>query len=378
MVARGDLGVEMGYAELTGLQKTIIQRVAHAQSRRDHRDADDGVDDPQARCRRARKSRDVANAVHGRHRRGDAVRRERASANTRSRPSKAMAQVILGAEKYELAHSPRAPSHRRRMFESTEEAIAMAVMYTANHLKVRAIVALTESGSTPLWMSRIRSDIPIYAFTRHEVDAPPRHAVSRRLSGDVRHHATATHRRLYADIFKLMLQSKMVEPGDRIILTKGELTGVVGQDQRDEDPRSARPDSPTHASAPNRRLHRRSRLVALLVRGVRGRLLARCAPACRSSTVRSPRGLQAPATIARDELGTPTIRAASRRDLAFATGYAHGQDRFFQMDLMRRARGRRAGGTARQAGDRDGREVPHPRLPAHRGRNRERQHRRRS
>jgi penicillin amidase len=47
--------------------------------------------------------------------------------------------------------------------------------------------------------------------------------------------------------------------------------------------------------------------------------------------------LQTAATIARDELGTPTIRAASRRDLAFATGYAHGQDRFFQMDLMRRA-----------------------------------------
>ena len=46
--------------------------------------------------------------------------------------------------------------------------------------------------------------------------------------------------------------------------------------------------------------------------------------------------LKAPATIARDALGTPTIRAASRRDLAFATGYAHGQDRFFQMDLMRR------------------------------------------
>ena len=44
----------------------------------------------------------------------------------------------------------------------------MAVMYTANHMRVRAIVALTESGATPLWMSRIRSDIPMYAFTRHE------------------------------------------------------------------------------------------------------------------------------------------------------------------------------------------------------------------
>lgn len=47
--------------------------------------------------------------------------------------------------------------------------------------------------------------------------------------------------------------------------------------------------------------------------------------------------LKAGATIVRDEQGTPTIRATSRRDLAFATGYAHGQDRFFQMDLMRRA-----------------------------------------
>jgi penicillin G amidase len=47
--------------------------------------------------------------------------------------------------------------------------------------------------------------------------------------------------------------------------------------------------------------------------------------------------LQGAATIARDQRGTPTIRAASRRDVAFATGYAHGQDRFFQMDLMRRA-----------------------------------------
>lgn len=47
--------------------------------------------------------------------------------------------------------------------------------------------------------------------------------------------------------------------------------------------------------------------------------------------------LEAAAAIERDQQGTPTIRAASRRDLAFATGFAHGQDRFFQMDLMRRA-----------------------------------------
>src|SRR5690349_21576619 len=47
--------------------------------------------------------------------------------------------------------------------------------------------------------------------------------------------------------------------------------------------------------------------------------------------------LDAPATIERDERGSPVIRARTRRDLAFATGVAHAQDRYFQMDLMRRA-----------------------------------------
>ena len=50
-------------------------------------------------------------------------------------------------------------------FELMDEAIAMAAMYMANHLKVKAIAALTESGSTPLWMSRISSGIPIFALT---------------------------------------------------------------------------------------------------------------------------------------------------------------------------------------------------------------------
>src|SRR5205807_2161164 len=80
----------------------------------------------------------------------------------------AMAEVIGGAEKYQLTHTRHRQLIIEGQFEGTEEAIAMAVMYTANHMKVRAIVALTESGATPLWMSRIRSDIPVYAFTRHE------------------------------------------------------------------------------------------------------------------------------------------------------------------------------------------------------------------
>ena len=44
----------------------------------------------------------------------------------------------------------------------------------------------------------------------------------------------------------------------------------------------------------------------------------------------------APVTIERDALGIPTIRAENRMDAAYALGFVHGQDRFFQMDLLRR------------------------------------------
>jgi pyruvate kinase len=139
-----------------------------------------------------------------------------------------MSQVILGAEKYESSHTPIRHRSEGGIYEKTDEAIAMAVMYTANHLNVKAIVALTESGSTPLWMSRIRADIPIYAFTRHE--ATRRRVMLYRgvypVTFDITH---SDAQKLYADIFKTLLQRGMVEMGDRIILTKGELSGVSGK-----------------------------------------------------------------------------------------------------------------------------------------------------
>ena len=103
----------------------------------------------------------------------------------------------------------------------------MAVMYTANHLKTRAIVALTESGSTPLWMSRIRSDIPIYAFARHEVTR--RRVTLYRgvypVPFDITHTDPQT---LYRSIFHLMIELGLAEEGELVILTKGELSGVSG------------------------------------------------------------------------------------------------------------------------------------------------------
>ncbi|MET0984874.1 MAG: pyruvate kinase alpha/beta domain-containing protein, partial [Steroidobacteraceae bacterium] len=140
----------------------------------------------------------------------------------------AMAQVIEGAEKYEMAHTPTRQRAEEGGFHRTDEAIARAVMYTANHYEVRAIVALTESGSTPLWMSRIRSDIPIYAFTRHETTRS--RVMLYRGVYPVAFDITHTNPEvIYAAIFKRLMEEHLVNDGERIILTQGELTGISGK-----------------------------------------------------------------------------------------------------------------------------------------------------
>jgi pyruvate kinase len=100
-------------------------------------------------------------------------------------------------------------------------------MYTANHLHVQAIVALTESGETALWMSRVRSDIPIYAFTRQE--ATLSRVTLYRGVYPVSYDVTDKDREaFYFSIFKQLLDLKLVKENDLIIVTKGELTGVAG------------------------------------------------------------------------------------------------------------------------------------------------------
>ncbi len=226
MVARGDLGVEMGYAELTGLQKTIIH-----ETRTRNRVVITATQMMESMIQNPVPTRaevsDVANAVM------DGTDSVMLSAETATgrypvKAVQAMAQVIEGAEKYQLTHT-RPQRIKEGQFQGTEEAIAMAVMYTANHMKVRAIVALTESGATPLWMSRIRSDIPVYAFTRHE---PTRRRVTLYrgvypVIFDVTGSGDSTEN-LYRALFTRLLELQLVKKRDLVILTKGELSGVQG------------------------------------------------------------------------------------------------------------------------------------------------------
>ena len=223
MVARGDLGVELGYAELTGLQKHIIS-LSRAKSRLVITATQMMESMIHAPVPTRAEVSDVANAVMDDT---DAVMLSAETAVGRhpGRVVRAMAQVIEGAEKWQLTNRPELRSDGE--FQRTDEAIAAAVMYTANHLDVRAIVALTESGSVVLWMSRIRSDIPIYAFTRHP-------ATQRRVTlyrGVYPVDFDVTHpkpERMYGAIFERLMRDGLAAEGDLIILTKGEFSGVSG------------------------------------------------------------------------------------------------------------------------------------------------------
>ncbi len=225
MVARGDLGVEMGYAGLTGLQKKIIRL-----TRKHLKVSITATQMMESMITHQQPTRaevsDVANAVMDGT---DAVMlsAETAAGQFPVKAVQSMAEVCVGAEAY---HQSSARMSRHRMddrFKRVDEAIAMAAMYTANHLDVQAIIALTESGSTALWMSRIRSDIPIFALTP-QLGTLRRVALYRGVY-PVAFDAVHTYgQRVFHDLFRVLIERRHVTPGDLVIVTKGDLDGVSG------------------------------------------------------------------------------------------------------------------------------------------------------
>jgi pyruvate kinase len=134
-------------------------------------------------------------------------------------------RICREAEKQRAVRTSRHRLDSR--FARIDEAVAMATMYTANHLAVRAIAALTESGSTPLWMSRIDSGIPIYALSAHR--ATLRRVTLYRGVRPVRFAAGSTsHHRVNKAVVDELLRLGAVREGDVVIITKGDLLGVGG------------------------------------------------------------------------------------------------------------------------------------------------------
>ncbi len=223
MVARGDLGVEIGDALLPQVQKELIQKA---------RDLDRVVITATQMMESMIESPlptraevlDVANAVFDGT---DAVMlsAETASGKYPVAAVKAMDRVCKQAEKHPRV---RRSTHRlNQQFERVDEAIAMATMYVANHFTVRAIAALTESGATPLWMSRISSGIPIYAMTRH-LKTCRKVTLYRGVYPLYFKCDTTDHAVLNKGTVTELLNYKAVCEEDYVIITKGDLTGVSG------------------------------------------------------------------------------------------------------------------------------------------------------
>jgi pyruvate kinase len=223
MIARGDLGVEIGDAELPAVQKEII-RVSRSMNKvviTATQMMESMITNP---IPTRAEVFDVANAVL------DGTDAVMLSAETAAGkyPAKAIAtmdRICRQAEKHPTA---RISDHRlNTQFGRIDEAIAMAAMYTGNHLQVKAIASLTESGSTPLWMSRISSGIPIYALTPH-VETRRKVTLYRgvypvKFSMDSTNHAAINK----AAVDELVRRGA-VRDGDLVIITKGDLEGVMG------------------------------------------------------------------------------------------------------------------------------------------------------
>ncbi|WP_229219889.1 pyruvate kinase [Rugamonas fusca] len=222
MVARGDLAVEVGNAAVPALQKRMIKM-----ARASNKLAITATQMMESMIVNAVPTRaevsDVANAVLDGT---DAVMTsaETASGRYPVETVEHMAAICLDAEKWDTCQLDVDLSNAS--FSRIDQSIAYGALFTAHHLRVKAIAALTESGSTALWMSRNNIDIPILALT-------PSLATQRKLA--LYRNVTALELKVdggkeqaFRAVEKLLVKRGAVKAGDNVVLTWGEPMGVVG------------------------------------------------------------------------------------------------------------------------------------------------------
>ena len=223
MVARGDLGVEIGDAAVPPVQKRII-RLARQMNKvviTATQMLESMIENPIPT--RAEVS-DVANAVLDGT---DAVMLSAETAKGKH-PVAAVAAMDRVCRVAEQERDVTRSRHRENItFARVDEAIAMATMYTANHLNVKAIATLTESGATPLWMSRISSGVPIYALTSH-METRRKVTLYRGVYPVAFDFSTSDSTELNREAIDELRRRGAVREGDMVIITKGDHTGVLG------------------------------------------------------------------------------------------------------------------------------------------------------
>ncbi len=223
MVARGDLAVEVGDAAVPALQKRMIReaRQLNKLTITATQMMESMISSPVPT--RAEVS-DVANAVLDGT---DAVMlsAESASGMYPVETIAAMHRICVEAEKSQPVTLES--EFLNRVFTRVDQSIAMAALFTAYHLKVKAIASLTESGSTALWMSRLNCGVPIYALTA-QAETRYRCTLFRDVYPLMVKYVGHDREELLAEAEAVLVRNGVVKDGDIIVLTIGEPIGKSG------------------------------------------------------------------------------------------------------------------------------------------------------
>jgi len=222
MVARGDLAVEVGNAAVPGLQKRMI-RMARERNKLTITATQMMESMIHAPVPTRAEVSDVANAVLDGT---DAVMlsAETATGKYPIATVETMAHICVEAEKSHPVHLER--DLLDCTFTRIDQSIAMGALYTAHHLKVKAIASLTQSGSTALWMSRHTCGCPIYAMTP-EVASQRKMALYRNVQ-PIYFEQSADRDAVLHSAEDLLLARGEVQLGDLVVLTVGEPMGKSG------------------------------------------------------------------------------------------------------------------------------------------------------
>ena len=221
MVARGDLGVEIGDANLPLMQKKLIKR-----ARTLNCVVITATQMMETMIENTIPTRaevfDVANAVMDGT---DAVMLSGETAVGKHPAKVVSAMSAICKEAEQSAWSKKSKHRIGKHFDRIDEGIAMSTMYAANHMGVKGIGALTESGSTVLWMSRISSGIPIYAMTKHKKTCR-KVAMYRGVYPVYMHEKMTDSRQANRIVVDHLKDDKIVSDGDLVIITRGDLLGA--------------------------------------------------------------------------------------------------------------------------------------------------------
>ena len=223
LVARGDLGVEIGIEQLPAVQDRLIRKAISYDklvivATQMMESMIDNLVPTRAEVF------DVANAVTS------GVDAIMLSAETAigHYPVEVIQEASRICEIAESTNRKVLPIARKQdNFKTVDQTIALAAVHSASKSNIKAIAALTETGSTPLWMSRIQSMIPIYAMTKND-STSRRICLYKGVYSIKLANIEYVHAKANQQIIDLMLEKGAVKKGDLVMITKGDLMGTSG------------------------------------------------------------------------------------------------------------------------------------------------------